>query len=74
MPLPTVQEVEGRLASVQCAVCKGSSFGIDQRLHEQVPLDLSFFDETGRDVKLREYFGKRLPHDEDKFAAGSAAF
>jgi Fe-S cluster assembly scaffold protein SufB len=23
---------------------------------------------------VREYFGKRLPHDEDKFAAGSAAF
>ena len=23
MPAPTVQEVEGRLASVQCAVCKG---------------------------------------------------
>ena len=31
MPAPTVQEVEGRLASVQCAVCKGSSFGIDQQ-------------------------------------------
>jgi hypothetical protein len=31
MPAPTVQEVEDRLASVQCAVCKGSSFGIDQR-------------------------------------------
>ncbi|HET9846222.1 MAG TPA: hypothetical protein VFQ02_10735 [Nitrospira sp.] len=31
MPPPTVQEVEDRLTSVQCAVCKGSSFGIDQR-------------------------------------------
>lgn len=33
--------------------------GIDQRLHQQVPLDLVFKDETGRDVRLGEYFGKR---------------
>jgi protein SCO1 len=33
--------------------------GIDQRLHQQVPLDLTFKDETGRDVRLGEYFGKR---------------
>jgi protein SCO1/2 len=33
--------------------------GIDQRLQQQVPLDLPFKDETGRDVRLGEYFGKR---------------
>ena len=33
--------------------------GIDQRLNEQVPLDLMFKDETGRDVRLGEFFGKR---------------
>ena len=33
--------------------------GIDQRLHQQVPLDLVFKDETGRDVPLGEFFGKR---------------
>jgi protein SCO1/2 len=33
--------------------------GIDQRLNEQVPLDLPFVDEHGRDVKLGDYFGKR---------------
>jgi len=33
--------------------------GIDQRLHQQVPLDLAFTDETGRDVRLGDYFGKR---------------
>ena len=33
--------------------------GIDQRLHQQVPLDLVFNDETGRDVRLGEFFGKR---------------
>jgi protein SCO1 len=30
--------------------------GFDQRLDEQVPLDLHFKDETGRDVKLGDYF------------------
>ena len=33
--------------------------GIDQRLNEQVPLDLPFRDETGRAVRLGEYFGRR---------------
>ena len=33
--------------------------GIDQRLNEQVPLDLPFVDERGRDVKLGDYFGTR---------------
>jgi protein SCO1/2 len=33
--------------------------GIDQRLNQQVPLDLAFVEETGREVRLGEYFGKR---------------
>jgi protein SCO1 len=33
--------------------------GIDQKLNQQIPLDLAFVDETGRDVRLGEYFGKR---------------
>ena len=36
-----------------------SKIGIDQRLNHQVPLDLPFVDETGRSVKLGDYFGKR---------------
>jgi len=35
--------------------------GIDQRLNEQVPLDLSFRDETGRAVRLGEYFREGKP-------------
>ena len=31
----------------------------DQRLNEQVPLELVFKDETGKSVKLEEYFGKK---------------
>ena len=33
--------------------------GIDQRLNEQVPLDLQFRDETGKTVTLGDYFGKK---------------
>lgn len=33
--------------------------GIDQRLNQQVPLDLMFRDETGKEVQLKEYFGKK---------------
>jgi len=33
--------------------------GIEQRLNEQIPLDLAFRDETGKSVRLSDYFGKR---------------
>jgi len=33
--------------------------GIDQRLNEQVPLDLQFRDEAGKAVTLGDYFGKK---------------
>jgi len=33
--------------------------GFDQRLGEAVPLELAFTDETGRAVKLSDYFGKK---------------
>ncbi len=36
-----------------------SSVGLDQHLNAQVPLDLTFRDEDGKQVKLRDYFGKR---------------
>jgi protein SCO1/2 len=36
-----------------------SKIGIDQRLGQQVPLDLPFVDESGHAVRLGDYFGKR---------------
>jgi len=33
--------------------------GIEQRLNQQVPLDLMFVDETGQPVELRQYFGSK---------------
>jgi protein SCO1 len=37
------------------------SVGIDQRLNEQVPPDLSFHDETGATVHLGDYFNSERP-------------
>ncbi|HEY0546353.1 MAG TPA: SCO family protein [Pyrinomonadaceae bacterium] len=37
------------------------SVGIDQRLNEQVPLDAVFRDETGREIRLGEYFNHGKP-------------
>jgi protein SCO1/2 len=34
---------------------------LDQRLNEQLPLDLVFRDETGREVRLAEYFNANRP-------------
>src|SRR5205809_5119563 len=31
--------------------------GFDQRLDEQIPLDLTFIDDAGRNVRLGDYFG-----------------
>ena len=36
-----------------------ATVGIDQKLNEQLPLDLVFKDEQGREVKLGDYFGKK---------------
>ena len=33
--------------------------GIDQKLNEQIPLDLVFHDESGKDVFLKQYFGTK---------------
>jgi len=35
------------------------SVGIDQRLNESIPLDVTFRDEDGREVKLGDYFGSK---------------
>lgn len=48
---------ESTAAAKQTEVQK--KVGIDQRLNAQVPLDLAFTDETGREVRLGEYFGTR---------------
>jgi len=36
-----------------------SDVGIDQKLDQQLPLDLVFHDESGQEVKLGQYFGQK---------------
>src|SRR5215216_2801847 len=36
-----------------------SDVGLDQKLDQQLPLDLVFRDESGQDVKLGQYFGQK---------------
>ena len=36
-----------------------SQVGIDQHLNQRLPLDLHFRDESGKEVRLGDYFGKR---------------
>jgi cytochrome c oxidase subunit II len=38
---------------------KPSDIGFDQRLDEQVPLDLTFRDESGKTVEISDYFNRR---------------
>jgi protein SCO1 len=46
--------------SVQSGLPKAlQNVGIDQRLNEELPLDLVFRDETGQLVKLGQYFGSK---------------
>lgn len=54
-PLP--QQAPGEPSSAKPGLL--SRIGIDQRLHQKVPLDLEFVDETGKTVKLGDYMGKR---------------
>lgn len=48
---------QGLNASNQPDILK--KIGIDQRLGEQAPLDLEFYDEAGNTVLLQQYFGEK---------------
>src|SRR5208282_2442890 len=51
-PLPTMQNPTGSPDVIK-------QIGIDQKLDAQVPLDLTFRDERGASVSLRQFFGRR---------------
>lgn len=55
-PAPGTQE-PGDPAGARPGLLK--QVGIDQHLNAQLPLDLPFKDDTGRDVRLGDFFGKR---------------
>jgi protein SCO1/2 len=55
--LPGVNPPAGTASSQMPAALR--DVGFDQRLNEQLPLDLPFKDEDGRDVRLGDFFGRR---------------
>lgn len=54
LPMPVAPRP---LANQKSGILK--KIGIDQRIGQQLPLDTTFTDETGRTVTLGKYFGKR---------------
>jgi len=52
-------DAAGTVSSERPAILKDVSF--KQRLNERLPLDATFADETGRPVRLGEYFGRKKP-------------
>ncbi|MCS6804459.1 MAG: SCO family protein [Acidobacteriota bacterium] len=55
--LPLTAQAQELNAGMQPAELR--DVGIDQRLNEQIPLDLTFRDETGKSVQLRQYFNDK---------------
>src|SRR5678815_3411803 len=54
---PAGSQPRGTPASQRPAII--DELGIDQRLHEQIPLDLKFFDENGTERPLGDFFGSK---------------
>ena len=59
-PPSSFQDKSSQPAS-QVAPADLANVGIDQRLNQQVPLDLEFKDEAGKTVKLADYFQSGKP-------------
>jgi protein SCO1 len=64
MPMPVLISFVAMFLSSVCAAQDKTpevlkKVGFDQRLNEQVPLDLEFTDDMGNVVKLQDYFGQK---------------
>lgn len=60
-PAAFMRDASASQPAAQVSPADLSNIGIDQRLNEQVPLDLQFKDETGKTVKLGDYFHSGRP-------------
>src|SRR5205807_4224582 len=59
LTLVTLLFVIAVVALAQGPPVKFSDVHFDQRLDEQVPMDLNFRDESGQTVRLGDYFGRK---------------
>jgi protein SCO1 len=58
-PRPAFAQLSDPMQSIGVRPDLLKDVGIDQKLGEQVPLHLTFRDETGKSVELGQYFGQR---------------
>jgi protein SCO1/2 len=56
---PAFAQLSDPLQSIGVRPALLKDVGIDQKLNQQVPLDLTFRDETGKTVQLSQYFGHK---------------
>lgn len=57
--MPSTSLAQGLGGNASSRADLAEKVGIDQKLNQQVPLDVAFKDDTGKDVKIGDYFGKR---------------
>lgn len=57
--LCTVPKLKAQVSNSNVKPDVLSEIGIDQKLNEQIPLDLVFRDEAGQQVKLQKFFGEK---------------
>jgi len=55
--VPALQAQSAQSSNVRPAILR--NVGIDQKLNQLIPLDLEFHDETGKAVRLGDYFGQK---------------
>jgi protein SCO1/2 len=55
--VPALQAQSSRSSSVRPPILR--NVGIDQKLDQLIPLDLEFYEETGKSVRLGDYFGRK---------------
>jgi protein SCO1 len=58
-PLPARAQLSDPMQSVGVRPDLLKDVGIDQKLNQQIPLDLTFHDENGNAVKLGQFFGQK---------------
>ena len=59
LPLTATGTTDSHLPEAPLPLPPVKEVGLDQKLGDSIPLDLTFKDEAGKDVRLSQYFGKR---------------
>lgn len=59
LPSSAQAQLQGPVQDIGVRPSLLKEVGIDQKLNESIPLDLTFRDEHGKPVQLREYFGQK---------------